>query len=438
MKKPYPFQEEAIQRCLESSQLVGDECGLGKTLEAIETVRRLRDKGKPFDRPILVLTRKNSSLFWEDEIRGQGIDDKVIVLGTAGTGLPEEVKSENWIITHHEALQWIGDRLMRVPWSVVIVDECHRFKNRKTKGTHILHKIPAARRLGLSGTLLDKLPTDLWANLNWVAPSQFRSFWAMDAKYILTERDWRGYPHKVGLMPGMEKEFAEEIGPFVIQRTKEEVLPDLPPKIEQRVRVQMTDTQRAMYAKVRDADDILIDVDAADPLVITNVLARITRLQQIASDPMLLGLQATSAKLEWLSEYIEDNSNESIVIFTRFRELAVKIAYKLNAAYVVGGKESTLVRFQTGETQYVVGTIDAMGESLNLQKARTAIFVDQHWSSIAMAQAIERIHRADITEAKHIIYLMAEGSVDSLLMKTLDDKWNLQRMVREYLNGSRN
>ena len=82
----------------------------------------------------------------------------------------------------------------------------------------------------------------------------------------------------------------------------------------------------------------------------------------------------------------------------------------------------------------IVGTIAAMGESLNLQRASTAIFIDQEWSTIQMAQAEDRLHRIDITEPKNIIYLIAENTVDRLVAKALEKKWSQITLVKEFLD----
>ena len=81
----------------------------------------------------------------------------------------------------------------------------------------------------------------------------------------------------------------------------------------------------------------------------------------------------------------------------------------------------------------MVGTIDAMREGLNLQIADTAIFLDQHWSSTKMKQAVDRIHRINITNTKHIIHLYHKGTVDELILKALDKKWSDKELVERFL-----
>lgn len=79
------------------------------------------------------------------------------------------------------------------------------------------------------------------------------------------------------------------------------------------------------------------------------------------------------------------------------------------------------------------GTIAAMGEGLDLPHISTAIFLDVEWSSILMTQAVDRIYRINITEAKHIIYLRAVNTVDNLLLDTLNQKWDMRQMIECFI-----
>jgi SNF2 family DNA or RNA helicase len=86
----------------------------------------------------------------------------------------------------------------------------------------------------------------------------------------------------------------------------------------------------------------------------------------------------------------------------------------------------------------LIGTIAAMGEGLNLQRASTAIFVDQEWSTIKMTQAYDRIHRLDITEPKVIYLLHCANTVDNLILEALTNKWSQTELVYAALSYLRN
>lgn len=442
MLQPRPYQQVAIERAYGSNLILADECGLGKTLVAIETIREIY---KRVPRPTLIVCPKRVAIQWVEALVIQGIDtpnlDRTTLLGAAGAGLPELIRMEDIIITHYESLTYIGDALAAVHWGVVVYDEAHRLKNRKTKRWPYAQKIGALRKICLTGTPMEKLPSDMWTMLNWVAPDYYRSYWAFYGKYVNETRNYLGYRQAIGgkNLP----QLAEEIKPYFLRRTKEEVAPDLPAKIEQEVHVEMTDEQADIYKQIKHAKDIEVNVIAPEwsgenitPLLITNVLAKITRLQQVASDPNLLGFTVKSAKIEWLEDYLEDNANEPIVVFTRFRDTAIELAKVFDGDLIVGGAAYTMTgeAFCTGKKRLLFGTIAAMGEGLNLQRAKTAIFLDQEWSQTKMQQAVDRVHRMNITEPKNIVYLTTLHTVDQLVMKALTQKWSETRLVMEYLN----
>ena len=439
-KVPYQFQTEAIAVAAVNSVLIGDECGLGKTLMAVEASRYLTPG------PRLVVCPNPAKGQWRQEIIGQLPDSIVYVFGKAGRA-PEDFKWEVieagytvWVIIHYEALLKIGLQLAQYDWSLVVADEAHRIKNRKAKRTLHLKRIKAERKMALTGTLLEKWVGDLWSVLNWLYPKTWTSFWSFRGRYVEEKRHpFLGFMEIIG--PKNLEELAGHIGPYTFRRTKEGVAPDLPPKIMTRVPIELTVQQAKLYDKIAASRDIEVDLTEVTEgelgvMVIKNTLAQIIKCQQAVVDPLLLNTSIESAKINYAVEYTMDNPDEPIIIFSRFRDTAIRLAGRLDASLLVGGVKNPTVAiaaFLTGKKRILVGTIAAMGEGLNLQRAKTAIFLDQEWSTIKMQQAVDRIHRIDIDEPKNIIYLYSEGTVDELVLQALDRKWSEAELVFRYL-----
>lgn len=437
MKEPYQYQEEAIQNAMLRNVLVADECGLGKTLTAIETVRRLQNTWHVmWQRPVLVLCPKKVGPQWKEEIRAQIPEAEVYIAEAAGRGLPDIIQGRMWIILHYEALLYISEKLASVHWSVIIADEAHRVKNRKAKRTKALKKLGAVRRIALTGTPLEKMPGDFWSILNWLYPDHYRSYWQFTYRYCAFKENYMGFRSYAG--PRNLEELGSKIGPYTHRRTKEQVAPQLPPKIFQTVPLEMDKRQQAAYDSVANRNDLLVDIKYSrkpDPMIITTVLAQIVRLQQIASNPELLDIDAPSTKLEWICDYIEDNPAEPIVIFSRFRKNVEWLADKLGADVVIGGmKGKPAQAFLEGKTNVLVGTIAAMGEGLSLDRATTAIFMDQEWSATKMSQAIDRVHRIVSKVPKTIIYLKSLGTVDEDILEAVEKKWSDANLAYQYIN----
>jgi len=460
MKIPRPFQVEAIESIAHQNTLLNDECGLGKTIEALEGVRHFLLKHPNPTRmgPHLVICLKTARFQWYLETVSQMNGFlKVCILDTDGhfkdgelKKVPYEVSGADFpgiIITHYEnILKWYPS-LKDVPWLTITADEAHKIKNRNAKRSLRLKVFKAERKIAATATPMDKRPSDYWSILNWLYPKRFKSFWNFQKKYeeFAEVTRWNPYPKFIG--PQDLDDLAREVGPFTFARTKSEVAPELPPKILQRIPLDMETQQRELYSKIattKDIEVLLSDFEASyvgdNPdvdIIIPNVLARIIRLQQVSCDPRLLDFQIPSSKLIWLDDWFKANPEQKVVIFSKFRATAQKLANMYKAPLIVGGvKNPTMAAapFLLGESDKIFGTIDAMGVSLDgLQRASTAIFLDQTWSSLMMQQATDRIHRMNITEPKHIIYLHNQRTVDDLVLDALDQKWTDKELVRTFV-----
>lgn len=426
----FPHQIAEVQLIASRNQLIADQCGLGKTAVGIMGGAALPPG------PRLVVCPKAVRAQWVEELHEW-------LPGTPATILewPDDFEDYNqWYITHYEALVRYGAELSTIPWVYVVLDEAHRIKNRKTKRTHWAKIVArhAYRRVALTGTPMEKHPDDLWSILNFLDEKAFPSYWRFFEAHILTKRNYLGYTEVLGLRNPTQ--FATLVAPYIQRHTMVEVAPTLPPKWVHKVPVQMDAAQQQLYVAVRDAKDIELITDGG-VIIIPHVLAQIVRLQQISSDPSLPPMNSphSSSKLEWVKEYVADNPEERIVVFTNFRETAQRMAMSLGAALIMGGIQTGYDDWRKGLLKVLVGTIAGMGEGLSLGSASTAIFLDQHWSSTKMSQAVDRIYRIDITEPKNIIHLYSvldlnvKPTIDSVILQAVENKWTEIELVHQYI-----
>lgn len=440
-KQPRPYQIENATVIKAGNSLIIDDPGLGKTISAIEGVRPPGVVLPPQWR-CLVIAPLRVGPQWEAEIHSQYPNDPVYLSGQDTFFL----RRPGWTITHYEAVRTILEKDGRThknvaAWDVVIVDEAHRISNRKALQTKAINKLAARKKVALTGTPMEKSPAEMWSILHWLYPRIFTSYWSFFNFYVVSEPQFHGRGHKVIGVQNEDK-LAQLVSPFVRRHTKLDVAADLPNKIVIPTRVAMLDIQHEVYQKIKHADDIVVESGPdLPPLIITNALTKITRLQQVTSYPAMLGVRSGSAKVEWTLEWLEDHPDEIVVIFTRFRATAEFIHSRVpNSALLMGGTDEVPVAWLNKEKRVLIGTIDAMGEGLNLQQASTAIFVDQEWSTIKMGQAYDRIHRLGITEPKIIYLLYCAGTVDSLIVEALTNKWSITEFVyaalRHFKNGT--
>jgi SNF2 family DNA or RNA helicase len=430
MKTPRQYQTESINAAIDHNVLIADECGLGKTYQAVCAIDNFQEtlQGKQRQLPVLVVCRKKARQQWADEINEE-TSRVAIILDRA---LATPIKQPLWIITHYESVTRDVDKWQKAgPYAAIILDEAHVIKGsmsgRKTTQIAVaMNKLRALRKIALTGTPIDRSAAEAWSILHWLYPDRYRSYWRFFDQYANYQMVWIGKGRQVRKPAAGTRDpvgFARELSEFTFQRTKAQVLPQLPPKIEKTITLDLEGYQKELYETIDQCDDIECQLPTRT-LFIPNQLAKITLLQQITSHSFSSidsndGYETNSIKLDWLIDYLNDNPTVPMVIFTRF---------KLTQHYIESMVKSL------GRTDILVGTIDGIGESLNLQWASVAIFYDLHWSSIKMIQAINRIHRMDITESKYIIYLIAQNTIDELMMQAITSKWTEQELIRHYLH----
>jgi SNF2 family DNA or RNA helicase len=425
VKTLYPFQAQAVDIITQlPGFILADECGLGKTVTAIEACRQslLHDK-------ILIIAPPALLAQWQSEIEDQNAGVPITVVNR----LPIDFRNLTGYFlmgVYDLSSDKVRATLYSTVFDIVIIDEAHRIKNRKTLTAKWVKKISAVRRICLTGSPMEKNPADLWSLLNFIAPDDFPAYWNFVLKYLNVEA---GYFEKY--MVGGPKDpeaFGALLQEYMLRRTKTEVMPQLPEKIVIEQKVDMTPAQQEMYDDIKKQKDIIVELKSGGQLLIPNALALLTRLQQISIWPGLIDNSSSSCesgKLNWLATFLEDHAGEPAVIFTRFRDVATRVHALYGGDIVIGGRREI-----SEHPTLCTGTIDAMGEGLNFQWAKHAIFLDSHWSTIKMTQAIDRIHRINITEPKNLYFLWSTRE-DKLVIDAFNDKMSEAELVYYFMKG---
>lgn len=436
IKTPYVFQEEAIEYGLTRNAYISLSCGLGKTITAIEIYKRMCAGG--LTQPCLVVVSPKLAIYqWEQEIHAQHPEAEVVVLDYLDAkpyAFGRTHGKPYYFVTYYEFVTANVDWLKNMLWGIIVADEAHKINNRNAKRADAIKELETLRKVAMTGTPMQASPADLWSVLNWLYPTQFTSFWTWVEKYVAVMPGKNDVKNFVGTKKGTIAKLGAELRPIMIRRTKKQVAKELPPQIESVVPIMMYPDQIDLYNRIKYADDILVDLGDGTDIVIAQAAQTLLRLQQVGSDPRLLGVQLPSAKLDWVYEYVENNPNEQMLIFSRFRNIALAMAERLKSAMIVGGgRVSGVKEFRKGDIKVLCGTIAAMGTALDFPMASTMIFVDTEHSSIQMSQAIDRIHRLGITESKHLIYLEAIGGVDRLIRDAVKYKWSQTQLVYNFV-----
>jgi ERCC4-related helicase len=201
----------------------------------------------------------------------------------------------------------------------------------------------------------------------------------------------------------------------------------------------MTGKQAELYQLIDDATDVLIDMGEDDLLMVRNALAKIVKLQQVTSNPRLLGYtyyESPSCKEDWLTDWMKDHQDESVVIFCQFRDTVRWLARKFRIERVLGGFDNQKPK-DLSKVNRLVATIAAAGEGVDLPHINTAIFYDVIWPARRMTQAIDRIQRLSSTEPKQIIYLTIPDTVDETVYFAVQNKWSFHKLIYTLIQRKR-
>ena len=420
--------------------LLADACGLGKTLMAIESASRY------VVGPVLILTRKASKAFWRQSFIDQGYAPQNIHVSVeAGLGLPlpilpGEGQRESVYITHHEALLSVGGALAKEKWSLIVVDEAHRFRH-GTDRTKVLNHIHAPLQFALTATPYGKDPSDMWAILHWLYPKAFHSFWKFYERYVDYFQP-QGAMYRIVRGGKNLDDLGAVLAPFYMARSKMSVLPDLPEQLPPaEVPVSLRPQQAKAYATILKDSYLLYQ---RHELVMENALVEMLRLHQVSLDPGLCipGWKEEPGKVRWLVEWLEDNPNQPVVLAVRYRKFIERYLSALKWPTIVGGMTShdtelALDRFN--ETGRLVGTIAAISEGLNLQRANVIIIPDGTPSPTEMYQLAQRVHRIGQTlpcQTYHLLGWREEEerwTVDRLLLRKAQRRLSEQGVLNGFI-----
>ena len=457
MKQPYPFQQRAIDLGTERNMFLADSCGLGKKLMCLEVAHRIQTSLRL---PTLIVSIKQDVWQWEREVKLQ-YPDTDITIGTVDPIVVPEIP-DWWLILHYEALVRHSKALSRIKFGTIVLDEAHHIKSPHAQRSKASKKLRSFRKIVATGTPINRSPVDLWSPLEFLYPEKWAgklgAFREEHERYFFDTAGFRR------VIPGAKDPAAlgAILAPFYLARTKDEVAPDLPPNIIKEQVFQLTGAQASLYRRIQHSQDIevplfdlgnsptpLLQHPAArfiggdgleleqmegivpDPnatLYIPSKMVQMLREQQCALDPELLGSNASSVKLDWVREWREANPEEPTIIFTNYRSVAQRLARDFDAHLVMGGIK--LPKEWSKPT--IVATLGAGSTALDLGHLRTAIFLDTHWSSIKMDQALNRIHRLSNKYPVQTIYCVAAGTIDELFLESFQNNWDQYTLIRNH------
>lgn len=412
--------------------ILADDMGLGKTLQALSLIEMNKVKNKPS----LVVCPKTLLFNWEDEVVKFFPKMKTLVI----QGNPKErreklkeIKNFDLIITSYPAVKKDEKEYAELKFNYCFLDEAQFIKNNKTQNARAVKKINADYRVALTGTPLENSVAEIWSIFDFLMPGflgKRKDFLERFEKPIMKQSD-------VVVMQTLKK----KIACFMLRRTKEKVLKELPAKIEQASHCQMTGSQNILYqeilANVKSEIFETVKIKGFSKSQI-HILAGLTKLRQVCNHPVLLLKDKNhekykSAKLDLFHEITEEiiSSGRKVLVFSQFTGMLDILSKELKKSkidhhYLSGktkNRKELVNDFNKNPTiQVFLISLKAGGTGLNLTSADNVIIFDPWWNPSVENQAIDRVHRIGQKKTVNVYRLITKGTIEEKIVALQEKK----------------
>ena len=428
-----PYQVQGAAWLLERARhgegaLLADEMGLGKTVQTLALIEALPDT-------ILVVCPSSLVWNWRSEAAHFLPDLPVLVLdGPDREKRFADVFTYRLVITSYALLRRDIERYKGMAFSAVVLDEAQHIKNPDSQNARAAYALEARSRFILTGTPLENSLRDLWSLFEFLLPG-----------YLGSRRDFKDRyetPLLNGERGALWNRLARRLRPYLMRRRKQEILSELPDKIEQVLEVELSPEQKSAYTELQLAARTQIDQlrQQSSGAARMRVLTALLRLRQACCDLRLLGKEgSSSAKLNALLELLQEaiDSGHRTLIFSQFTAMLDIIEAALENIGIsfcrldgsTRDRQAVVERFQSDESIPVfLISLKAGGVGLNLTAADTVIHFDPWWNPAVEAQATDRAHRIGQRRVVTSIKLIARDTVEERVVR-------MQEKKRELLEG---
>ena len=416
--------------------ILADDMGLGKTIQTLAFLQILKERGE-LDKPSLIVMPTSLIGNWKNEI--QKFTPELTYMELYGVDRADKftnLKEYDIVLTTYQLAQRDEEKYHDKQFKYIILDEAQKIKNPKTKMAVAIKSFKAEHRLALSGTPIENHLGELWSIFDFLMNGFLDNLKTFKSLYQTPiEKE-----HNMKLRSLLNK----KIAPFILRRTKEEVVLELPAKTEIIKRATFGTKQAKFYEsirvtmekKVREA----IKGKGLSRSHIT-ILDALLKLRQVCCDPSLLKLDDAkkvkeSAKLEMFLELIDtlQSENRKVLVFSQFTSMLSILEEEIKKREITYTKltgstrkrEEAIEKFTKGDASIFLISLKAGGVGLNLVEADTVIHYDPWWNPAVENQATDRAYRIGQDKAVFVYKLIVENSIEEQIIKLQEKKKSLQ------------
>lgn len=440
------YQKNGVQWMLKLNQygfggILADDMGLGKTLQMIALFESVN-----FKKHCLVICPAVLLYNWQAEIKKfSKVLNAVTIFGTKAQRQDKlkSIKQPSIIITTYDYIRQDIVDFEEMDFEYLVLDEAQYIKNHLTKSSKSVKLLNADHKIALTGTPIENSLAELWSIFDFLMPGylfDYAYFQKNFERKIVKEQDQNTIDR-----------LKQMVTPFILRRTKKEVLTDLPDKIEKVIRFQFTDQEHKHYiAKLAEINTDLRAQIGNDKINKVMILSMLTQLRQICCDTRLIyeGITQESSKLQGTMELIESMllENKRILLFSGFTSMLSLIEKALDKKFIkyltlTGSvskekRQEMVEAFQNNEAQVFLISLKAGGVGLNLTNANAVIHYDPWWNISAQNQATDRAYRIGQTEDVQVFKLIMQETIEEKILMMQERKKELSDIFVENNDGS--
>ncbi|MHB8766606.1 MAG: DEAD/DEAH box helicase, partial [Deferrisomatales bacterium] len=416
---------------------LADDMGLGKTLQALALILTRARNG-----PCLVVAPTSVCPNWAAEAQRFAPTLRPIVFGPGDREKTlARLQPFDLVLTSYGLLLQEAERLSAVDWEVAVLDEAQAIKNVAAKRSQAAMELKAGVKVITTGTPVENHLGELWNLFRFVNPGLLGSRESFQRRFAA--------PIEGGDRVAQAR-LKRLISPFLLRRTKSQVLEDLPPRTEILHRVELGPEEAALYEALRGrAVERLAEWEGPPLAKRFQVLAELMRLRRACCHPRLVLPETAvpSAKLEAFGEILDElvaNRHRALVFSQFVDHLTIVREYVesrgLSYQYLDGStpardRKRRVDAFQAGEGQLFLISLKAGGLGLNLTAADYVVHLDPWWNPAVEDQASDRAHRIGQTRPVTIYRLVARGTVEDKIVELHHKKRDLADSLLEDADG---
>lgn len=331
--------------------------------------------------------------------------------------------------------QLVKDILKR-KFDCIVLDEAHRIKNRNAKVSIRIQKLRGIpKRLCLTGTPAHNHPEDIFNILRFLHPATHTSYWKwLDEWFEFEDVYTRNGTVKkpAGIKRSKQDEFVNALDKYCTMRKRSDVM-------DWDTTIPVVDIPLPTNKKQQAALDKLMNTYCVGDIECIGILDQLTYYRQLCNIPEILGLSIPSPKVDWVMQYIKDNPDESVVIFSDSRKSLEILARHLPAGLITGkvtvkDRAKLVSDFQSGQIKYLLCQTQACKEGLTLDRADTEIFFDVYPPLSDFLQAKDRIVPVCVEHSKdRVCYrLYMADTYDEALVRLVDNNFIVSDVINNF------